>query len=231
MAKKIFLMFNMGNSGGKWFQDICNVHEDVMVWQEANHQLKVQYESSSVQVDTVYNFFMDQFKNSPKHTVGLIKSFDDRLVKLADQTSGKVVQMFRNPIGVVHFKTGHKMQQCLQKGKFKSLSTPKETFEAHVDFYRDRYVAYTRYSKTWPLIKLEDLKKSLREDKQYFEETMRMCLQVEWKPEHTQRVVAMGGLEEDLSHLKIWQDWEIWKKEIFLEYFKEVMEMHGYKWE
>lgn len=231
MSKHIFLMFNMGNSGGKWLQDICNVHEDVQVWEEANHYLKVNHLEGQIQLDAVYKFFMEQYQSSKKKTLGLNKAFDDRLVKFAERFGGSIMQMFRHPVGVVNFKNGHKMAECKLKGLFDKLDTPEKIFEAHVDFYAFRYREYTENAHKWPVVKLEDLKKSLRERTPYFEDVMKKALKVDWLPKHTKKVISMGGLNDDKSHFDIWESWEDWKKDIFLKYFQGIMKLYMYEWE
>lgn len=231
MEKHIHLMFNMGNAGGKYYEDICNIHEDVQIWQEANHFLGVDKLDNDTQSNKVYIFFMEQWRLNPKKTIGLIKAFDERLIKLAEDTGGSIMQMFRHPIGIVGFKNGHKMAECEHRGLFDKLDTPDKIFEAHVEFYASRYVAYTDNSDKWPVVKLEDLKKSLREDCSYFEGIMKKALKVDWMPEHTQKVIAMGGLEENTDHFEIWQSWSDRWKEIFLGYFEDIMKLYHYEWE
>ncbi len=231
MKKHILLMFNMGNSGGKYFEDICNTHEDVQIWQEANHLLKVDHLETPVQFDRVYAFFMKQYEENKKKTIGLIKAFDHRLIGLAERTGGSIMQMFRHPVGVVGFKTGHKMAECEQRGLFDKLDTPEKIFEAHVDFYASIYNSYTKNAHKWPVVKLEDLKKSLRERTPYFEDVMKKALKVDWQPKHTKKVINMGGLEENRDHFDIWKSWEDWKKDIFLKYFQEIMKLYMYEWE
>ena len=228
--KHVFLMFNMGNSGGKWFEDICNIHEDVEVWQEANHYLKVDHLDNQLQLDRVYDFFMEQYKTNQNKTIGLNKAFDERLVKFAGTVGGSIMQMFRHPIGVVNFKIGHKMGECQKRGMFDKIDTPKKKFEAHTEFYASRYQTYTDNSHKWPIIRLEDLKNSIVKETPYFVNTMKKALKVDWQPKHTKKVINMGGLKEDFSHLKIWEDWDDWKKKIFLKYFEKLMRTHNYKW-
>lgn len=231
MDKHVLLVFNMGNSGGKYFEDICNSHDDVQVWQEANHFLHVETIENRYQLDAVFGFFMAQYENNPKKTIGLIKAFDDRLIRFAEDKGGSIIQMFRHPIGVVHFKTGHKMVECKRRGLFDKLDTPEKIFEAHVEFYASVYQAYIDNAYKWPIVKLEDLKKSLREDSFYFEETMKKSLKVDWLPKHTKKVIGMGGLEENYSHFGIWESWAYWKKRIFLKYFQRLMRLCQYEWE
>ena len=231
MDKHIFLMFNMGNAGGQYFEDICNTHEDVQIWQEVNHFLGVDKLDSSTQLDRAYDFFMVQCRRNPKKTVGLIKTFDERLIKLAGENNGSIMQMFRHPIGIVGFKNSLKMAECKQRGLFEKLDTPDKIFEAHVEFYASRYKAYTDNSDKWPVVKLEDLKKSLREGTSYFEDIMKRALKVDWREKHTQRVIAMGGLEENTDHFEVWESWSERCKEIFFGYFEDIMKLYHYEWE
>lgn len=228
--KHVFLMFNMGNSGGEWFKKICNVHEDVCIWQELNHIIGVQDLDNQIQLDRVYEFFMEKCRNDSHKTIGLIKAFDDRMIKFCEDNGGVIVQMFRHPIGVVNFKNGHKMTECRHFGH-SVLDTPENIFEAHVDYYASRYRTYTLMSERWPLIKLETLKDTIKNDVEGFENLMCDILKVVWNNEHTKKVLQMGGLEQDLSHFDIWKSWESWKREIFLEYFEDIMKIHNYKWE
>ena len=236
MNKHILLVYNMGNSGGKYIEDICNIHEDVQVWQEANHVLKVDTLDGSLQSDAVYKFFMEQYQTSPKKTIGLIKAFDDRLIRFVERFGGSIIQTFRHPIGVVNFKTGYKMKECERRGLFDKLDTPEKIFEAHVEFYASVYQAYTDNIHRWPVVKLEDMKKSLREKTPYFAETFAKALKVDWREEHTQKVIALGvnpelSIKDDHSHLDIWESWDKIKKEIFLSYFEDTMKFYNYEWE
>lgn len=73
MSKHIVLVYNMGHCGGRWLQDVCNIHEDVQMWQEANHLLKVDRLDSKVQLDIVYDFFVKQYNESSKKSYRINK--------------------------------------------------------------------------------------------------------------------------------------------------------------
>lgn len=234
--KHIILVFNMGHSGGRWFQDVCNIHPDVQLWQEANHYLKVTHLDTKVQLDKVYEFFMEQYKKSSMGTIGLIKAFDYRLIRFCEEKEGSIIQMYRNPIGVVNAKIGKKMDECRSRNIIKDLESERGIFEAHVEFYAYNYSEYLKNSDKWPIIKLEDLNIDISEDGSYFKKTTEKYLKIKWEKDHIDKIGDLSKIKGDLSrayskHISdqdIFESWPDWKKEIFIRYFKNLITECGY---
>lgn len=228
----------MGHCGGRWFQDVCNIHEDVQLWQEANHFLNVDSLPVREQYKEVYDFFMSQYKENPKKVLGLIKSFNQELIDFCIEHNGSIFQMFRNPIAIIEAKNGHKIQECLSRGVFKELKKEEDIFEAHVEFYAYRFGHYLSNAYKWPLIKLEDLNYELRHNISKFKETMKTILGVSFTDEHIQIIRDLFNVKGDLSRayaennrdVLIFDSWSSWKKEIFLKYFKSIMKECDYRW-
>lgn len=239
MNKHIVLIFNVGHCGGRWFQDICNLHGDVQLWQEVNHYLNVDKKSVKEQFNTIYNFFIEQYNTNPKKVLGLIKAFDERLIKFCENNNGLIFQMLRNPIDVVDAKNGQKMQECLNRGTFNRLETEEEIFEAHTEFYSSIYKEYINRKDRWPIIKLEDLNYYLKNDTIKFRRILESILKVRVSENHIESIKNFSNIKGDLSRaycennkdILIYSSWPGWKKDIFQKYFKNIMLICNYKWE
>lgn len=239
----LFLMFNMGASGGSWFESVCNTHPDIHVWEELGRFLGVGYgpmtSEQHVERDVhILAFVKQQIKEGKWKSIGLIKSFSKPVILYGREVDARFVSMFRHPITVLEMKMGKKTHAC-ERILGRKPRDEKDIFLGHVLLYKPRYLKYVSDvgTKGWRLIKLEDLDASLKTpDVVSFRETMEYVTRIPWsiadvervrtkaKPRHAKRP---DWWNEDPTR-KIWHSWPVWKKDIFREFFTETLERTGY---
>jgi len=218
----VFLMYNMGCSGGSWFEKICNTHPEVRAWEEvartlgffgANMLGRIQATSidraqATAMYDVVLWFLANQARRH--RSVGLIKTFDLAIVDYCLSQGGTVVQMVRNPIKVIGFKYPRAVWTANRNGERQSEI---EVFENHVRRYANRYRLYM--DRDYQLIRVEDLSASLAATPAapHFCRTMEYITQVEWNEEAVGRVrrEAHPRGREDIP------DPDCWKSDPFIE--------------
>lgn len=222
----IFLMYNMGNSGGSWFERVCNSRNDIRAWEELHRQLK--YEK--VDMDEADKIALDFIKqNIGQYTsVGLIKSFGKRTVSYCLDNGGIITQMYRNPIKVINHKMGKKTEACKKCGIECS-----DIFTAHIRFYKMRYEQFLSNSSKYPTFRLEDLSASIIEDRNQFSFIMKSITGVDWNESQILKAVSVyplgrSSFEDDRSDVKIWNQWDQEKRKIFLHHFESIMKKAGY---
>lgn len=239
----LFLMFNMGASGGSWFESVCNTHPDIRVWEELGRFLGVGFgpmtsEQHRERDVHILAFVKQQIKEGKWKSIGLIKSFSKPVILYGREVGARFVSMFRHPITVLEMKMGKKTHACERILGYKPKGE-KDIFLGHVLLYRPRYLKYMSdvKGKGWRLIKLEDLDASLKTpDAVSFRETMEYVTRVSWsvadaekvrkkaKPRHAKR---KDWWNDDPTH-EVWHGWPTWKKDIFKEFFTEILERAGY---
>lgn len=222
----IFLMYNMGNSGGSWFERVCNSHPDVHAWEELHRQMG--YAKQSMEAADVYavEFLRNQIEKWK--SIGLIKSFGKQTVDYCKANDGKIVQMYRHPIKVVDHKMGKKTDACRKVG----ISTG-DVFTDHVRFYRSRYEQFQNNSERYPLFRLETLSDHLVNKPRRFSEIMQFITGVEWTDSQVSKVLSVlptgkKSFDEDHSEIRIWERWNQHQKDVFVENFESIMRKAGY---
>lgn len=230
----IFLIYNMGNSGGSWFENVCNSNPRVRVWEEVlrqTGQLKVlpkEPEKRNILSDRLaLEFIKKRHEENKYDSVGLIKSFGSETEKYCYKNSGRFIQMYRSPLKVVKYKMYHKKEACLHRNKF-DLSNKENEFEAHVEFYQSLYNKFIRRGERIKTVRLEDLSASLMTDGKYIKNILEYITQIEWPFESISFVksnVFPRGKQnfKDDDDKRAWLSWNDREKEVFNKYFKDIM--------
>lgn len=236
----IFLMYNMGNSGGSWFENVCNSHPKVRAWEEVHrlqnklHLLPENPTERNLQSDEwALKFIKEKSEENEHETVGLIKSFGPRTEEYCLKNKGKIVQMFRNPVKVVQYKMYKKREGCLYRNKF-DLSDKSSEFEAHVELYSCFYQKYINRESIYKTIRLEDLSASLLTDCTYFKEVLEYVTGQSWTSDQVSNIksgVYPRNKEgfEDQDDVTAWFSWNEKEREVFKKYFKEIMAHFNYR--
>lgn len=237
----IFLMYNIGNSGGSWFEKICNSHPQVHAWEELTRilgnspPLNEEEILRAEKTDTIaVSFLKEQLQKTEYKSVGLIKSFGQKTVEFCLQNNGAIVQMFRNPIKVVKNKMYSKRRECLIRGVFKEINTEKEEFEAHVEYYASLYLIFLRRAKKYPLIRLEDLNQSITNGTSYLQDVLQDTTGVAWSDQQIAFIknniypTNKVGFDRDRDDEIAWNSWSDQEHGVFLKYFKDIMIEAGY---
>ena len=221
----IFLMYNMGNSGGSWFERVCNTRKDVNAWEELHRQK----EYVKIDMADADQYALDFLKVQSQHVkcVGLIKSFGKKTVEYCKAVDGVITQMYRNPIKVINHKMGKKTDGCKKLGIDCS-----DIFEAHIKFYRIRYELFQSQSKEYITFRLEDVN-SIHDDIQKFREFLEITTGIEWSGDevrNAQKVMPYGktSFADDGLEKIIWGGWDKRQRRMFLENFEHIMSIGGY---
>ena len=244
MAKRIVLVRNPGNSGGAWLSKVFSSHKDILMFPEITHGLTISYDPRhvhpqvdinfkrrigqnvkgynfevSTQYDIARGFLIDQFAKREEEVIGLIKVFDKTTIDKCKEicSSVKVIQTYRNPIGIIDFYTGYKMKL--------NLFAEKESFEnTTAQFYR----SFSTLVKNNELhIRLEDLNSSLINKTLFFKETIEKIFEVKCSDEFVEEFSEDHGDDGSISK-EIFKKWAPWKKEYFLKYFESIMKQLNY---
>jgi len=236
----IFLMYNMGNSGGSWFEQVCNSNPRVRAWEEVLRQLnKLELLSKNpvernIQSDEwVLEFLKEKIEENKYDTLGFIKSFGPKTEKFCLENNGRIIQMFRNPIKVVKHKMYTKREGCLYRNKF-DLSNKELEFEAHVELYSCFYKKYIDREKKYQTIRLEDLSTSLLTDCKYIKKILEYLTGIEWSAKLISNIKnsVFPRDKRDFNDRDDEIAWSLWNKrerEVFKKYFKEIMLHYNYR--
>lgn len=234
----IFLMYNMGNSGGSWFERVCNTHPKVHAWEELTRflgnspSLNMPEAHRSRITDKIATDFLKK-KSAEYESVGLIKSFGSRTRDYCLENGGVLVQMFRHPLKVVNHKMGSKKRECLIRGVFDKMDTDAEVFEAHVEYYYSLYRGF--HDRGILTLRLEDLRDSLHEGTPFFKETIEGVTGVTWSDEQIDNVrsnvlpVNRSSYAPDKHDKAVWESWSGEQRSVFKKYFDDLMPLLGYE--
>lgn len=253
MAKRIVLMRNMGNSGGAWLMRTCSMHEKILMLAEINQVLRLTYVPKEkmypeadidfdvkiaqrghnrkgflfdrrTQCEIVSRFIIEQYNTRSEEVIGLIKCFDDEAIENCKGicNSVKVIQTLRNPVGIIDFYMSD------ERRRQTAFNEPyEECFKAHVDIFNKRFSDTLERSEA--IIKLEDINISLRDNTPFYKDFMENLFEVECPDDLIEEVKEKEGYGDDGGESKvIWEGWESWKKEYFLNSFEWVVEALGY---
>lgn len=150
------------------------------------------------------------------------------LQRFCDKHNGRVLQIIRNPLSVVGFRTS-KLDKDDHLG-----------FTAIVDLYARRYRLYLERGENWPVIKTEAMNHSVGTDGLYFRRVLEWWTGLEWAAEHWRHVrdnvppdkrrFDRHGWLDDPEPDKHWGNITNWQREAFLERFEDIMIGLGYGW-
>lgn len=237
---KIFLMYNMGNSGGSWFERVCNSNPKIKAWEEILRQLnklellpKNPVERNIQSDKWVLEFLKEKIQENKYETLGFIKSFGPKTERFCLENNGRIVQMFRNPIKVVKYKMYKKRENCLYRNKF-DISTKEGEFEAHVELYSNFYKKYISREKIYRTIRLEDLNTSLLTDCKYIREVLEYLTNVEWTLNQVFNIKSNVFPRDKQNFIDTddeiaWSSWNDKEKEVFRKYFEDIMFHFNYR--
>jgi hypothetical protein len=232
----------MGNSGGSWFENVCNSHPKVRAWEELTRLLgnsppineKEPGRSQKISKITI-SFLQEQLDKKQYDSIGLIKSFTNETVNFCLKNNGRIVQMFRNPIKVLNSKMYSKKAECIIRNVIKDINTKEKEFEAHVEFYSSLYKLFFNRSSTYLTIKLEDINKSISEGSFYFKEIIQYVTGVNWSDDQIKNVKnsifprQKNNFNDNKEEEMIWNSWSAREREIFVKYFSNLMKEFNYR--
>lgn len=237
-----FLVYCIGNSGGSWLQDVLNTHPAVKCWEEPRRKLNLTGDIQGQLLDYLQSY------DGPKESIGYIKGFRDEIVAFVEDSGGRIIQLMRNPVQVIHGKRNRKDKATAWWGR--EPENEAEFFEGLVCQEARRYRKFMAQSYKYPLIRLEDLSHSILYKNGFIHQVLRYLTQVSWAPEeslagdfryiwpHYRRGLTFAEMfapsyekdykapfekRVDPSAAEIWTHWELWQREIFRREFTAIM--------
>lgn len=252
---KLFINYNMGRSAGLWLEWVWNSHPEIWAlhtdiplgyapgdWADYAGPTNV---LSFIDLDKwpvldyskQEQYIVDHIRQeaeSGKHAaVGMVvHGFEPGGIAqlcagLCEKYNGSFTQSLRHPIAVV----GHRVKDDLDMDDWL-------TFKRRAYFYSVQYREYIARSADWPLIKIETLDASLEGDGEYFRRAMERITGAFWTPEQVDYV--RQNVRPNKKRFISWTDdpeptmrWETWgneHRELFIEYFADIMLTLGYVW-
>lgn len=204
-----------------------NIEYDVKIAQRSS-DLKGFLFNSRTQCEIATQFLLYQFAVQKEEVIGLIKCFDHTSIKTCREKcpSVKVVQVLRNPIGIIDFYTSKKNLRQIAHHESYEIS-----FKRHVDLFSDRIITFlkNRDEANEKIIRLEDINISLRQNDSFFKELMEDLFEVDWSNEFIKEIKQRFGYGNDADqNREIWKNWDEWKKEYFKTHVGETMLNLGY---
>jgi len=184
-----FLVFMHGQSGGTWFALCCNNHPARMsVIGEAHRPSQLDFERRGLDRKTdyereVFKFFEDRIYYGDA-CVGVMLGFTGAHMKFVREKGGKIFQIIRNPLYIVRTRENSKPDAA--KATFTKLygrepENDLERFEGLVSYYETNfYEKFLRRGAEFPIMRVEDLNKSLDGDGLYYKRVMEALTQTEW---------------------------------------------------
>lgn len=246
MSKRMVFMSNMGHSGGAWLMRVCSMHPEVLMLTEINEVLRLKYVpkknmypeveidfdikisqrgsdrktsllESSLQSELGGLFLIYQYQIRKEEVIGLIKGFNEKAIKKCKEicNSIKFCLTYRNPISLVNFYSNQRVK--VHKEVY------EDSFKYNVNLHSKRFQTHLKnMSKRGKCIRLEDLNDSLRDRTPYFKEVMEEMFEVEWPLSLIEETIKKEGYGNDDSE-EIWNSWEPWQKNYFMDHFKNIM--------
>ena len=176
-----------GRAGGSWLAYIGRVHPVGMrILGEAHvsTQLDFPYPCPPREYDDHIIAFLKSQTLQGVRVAGIIKSFWKYTRKFILDNGGRICTVLRNPMEVVGFKMHKKPKPGL-----------KPSFGAHVLHYKKVYEVRMAQSGEQPVVRLEDLNRSLGGDGQFFKSFMEWLTKTPFPQgyiEHIQRHYLPG---------------------------------------
>lgn len=221
-----FLLAYPGHGGGDWFTLMCNNHPAGMtVVLEGFKDQMLDFEARGLDrrkdLDRELLRLM-KFRDGKDACVGFLKSEHPAVWREMLAHGGRRIQVIRNPIALIGTRMWRKVEAATRWIKKRYGREPQgddDMFEGHVMRYA--YGFYEMYLKRaqskrdnhWPLIRLEDMNRSVGTDGQYFLRVVEWLTQTEW-PRGYLRVIrkyytpaygscSMAIFDEDYNVIKL----------------------------
>ncbi len=205
-----------------------HVDYDVKIAQRSR-DLKGFLFNSRTQCHIATSFLLYQYDIRKEDAIGLIKCFDHESIRecRVKCPSVKVVQVLRNPIGIIDFYMSQEnLRQIAHHDPYEI------SFKKHVDFFHNKFIDFweNNEKKGEKIIRLEDLNISLKDGNPFLKDTMEDLFEVNFSNEFIEKIKQnLGYGNEGNQNKEIWQNWEGWKKEYFKKYFENLMMNLGYE--
>ena len=213
-------MYHVGHGGGGWIQHICNnhPHAQMSIIAECDAKNCLAFKSrgkSQADYDSeIHNFFESRIHYGGD-VIGIIKSFHSKNIQWAAKHVGtkrvKVCQMMRNPRVNFPIKWQGKQKDSVRYFKRRHKRGPeneREWFEAVCYRYIDRF--YARFLKAagkYPVIRLEDLNKSMAGNGRFFQQFMEWLTGIQWSNSYVNHIREHNKPSACYTN---WVEWDKW---------------------
>ena len=138
-------------------------------------------------------WFFEQCKKLGMAAAGGIRWRSDVLYYV-QQNGGVVAQLLRNPLHIVGYRMFRKPRAADVVWRRTHDEGPKddlEVFEGHVQYYADDHLGKMIRlvdQKQWPIIRVEDLNRSMRTGDNHFKKVMEWLTKTEWPENYIEHI-------------------------------------------
>lgn len=165
-------------------------------------------------------------KQRPEKTISLIKGVTTRLIQQCKSLKTTITEfaIIRHPIPVIEFYLNFQARADLPKGWMGPVNNHNDFVKYVAKFQRE----YQNIEKN-KCYKIEDINKSIETNKVLFKTLIEKEFLVECDNKFLQQVInSRPSFKECEPYQDIWKSWEQYKKDLFVEYFDEILGKLGY---
>lgn len=189
-----FFIYHLGHGGGNWLMLAINNHPHKKMWVlgEVHQPCQLDFAARGIE-ETPENktcailYFFEDAESRGCHAAGIIKSFTPAIRKWGEERGARFIQMVRNPLSKMgkHVRLDRMVQAGPRfEAEFGRLpETYEEKLEAHFLWARRKFYDHFMRDKRaaiFPLVRLEDINKSMHHSGKFFARVMEWLTQTEW---------------------------------------------------
>lgn len=209
-----FFIGHPGHGGGGWLQLCINQHPAGMSCvAECNHETCLDFERRGLDMrhydEEVLKLLEDRVYYGDV-AIGIIKSFRPAFIKWAHENGAvRQCQLVYNPRWRFTGKWTSKVKPASVwfKAKYgREMETREEQCEATAAYFAQNYFSkYLARAKDWPIIRLEDLNRSMKLRSGYFKRFMEWLTGTEWDDEY------ISHIRENWTPAYQYHNWVEWE--------------------
>lgn len=157
--------------------------------------------------------FLHNCSDQGKACAGIIKSFSYDVVKYVKAHNGFIFHKVRNPLHIVAWRFERKLRAA--KYMFRELhgrepETMIERFEGHCAYYASNfYEKFLDRAKHYPIVRIEDLNKSIWTGGMYFKRVMECITATVWPQEYIDHIYKNWTPEQIYLFHPVWENGRI----------------------
>ena len=195
-----FFLYHQGRGGGNWLLLLVNNHPAGMsMLGEIPKPSQLDFAGRGIPKSDydkeVAKFFEDRIYYGDV-AIGICKSFHPTNIKWAKQRMGdgaaRIVQVVRNPIHRFVCKGSSKVVQGANWFKHlhggRAPESEREVYEGVSAYFAQNYFEKFLRRTEFPIIRLEDINRSMNKDFGFFKRLMEWLTQTEWPQDYLQHI-------------------------------------------
>jgi len=191
-----FLIYHIGHGGGNWLINAILNHPQHKMWVlgEINKPCQLDFDGRGIE-DTVENKtretlkYFEDAERAGCEAAGIIKCFTPATRHWVQDHGGRLIQMVRNPLSKCGSRSMRYLERPVRASRYyqeefgQLPETHEEMIEAHFLWARRKFYDHFMRDKRaalFPLVRLEDINKSMGRDGMFFARLMEWLTQVSW---------------------------------------------------